>query len=81
MGVSGIAKELTLEQQAHNDGYDKTDVNGQIPCDNCCVTNCTGNLLHLYTFSSFLNMLLHMWSLESHCCHHHVVVAIRLSML
>ena len=37
MGVSGIAKELTLEQQAHNDGYDKCDVFGEYPCDNVCV--------------------------------------------
>lgn len=31
VGVSGIAKELTLEQQAHNDGYDKLDVQGCLP--------------------------------------------------
>ena len=35
--MSGIAKELTLEQQAHNDGYNKFDVKGCTPCDNCCV--------------------------------------------
>ena len=37
VGVSGIAKELTLEQQAHNDGYDKYDVKGLCPGDGCCV--------------------------------------------
>lgn len=37
VGVSGIAKELTLEQQAHNDGYDKCDVKGLCPGDGCCV--------------------------------------------
>ena len=37
VGVSGIAKELTLEQQAHNDGYDKCDVRGRYPGDSLCV--------------------------------------------
>ncbi|XP_071079518.1 pyroglutamyl-peptidase 1-like [Haliotis cracherodii] len=37
VGVSGIATELTLEQQAHNDGYDKQDNNGTCPTTRCCV--------------------------------------------
>ncbi len=37
VGVSGIAKDLTLEQQAHNDGYDKLDIRGAIPSGKCCV--------------------------------------------
>ncbi|XP_060073603.1 pyroglutamyl-peptidase 1-like [Ylistrum balloti] len=37
VGVSGIASKLTLEQQAHNDGYDKKDVKGTCPERNCCV--------------------------------------------
>ena len=37
VGVSGIATELTLEQQAHNDGYDKMDVQGKCPETQCCV--------------------------------------------
>ena len=37
VGVSGIAKELTLEQQAHNDGYDKYDMQGAYPKTMCCV--------------------------------------------
>ena len=37
VGVSGIAKEITLEQQAHNDGYDKFDVKGELPQEQCCV--------------------------------------------
>jgi pyroglutamyl-peptidase len=37
VGVSSIATELTLEQQAHNDGYDKLDVQGKCPTSNCCV--------------------------------------------
>ena len=37
VGVSGIAKELTLEQQAHNDGYDKYDVEECYPDNYCCV--------------------------------------------
>lgn len=37
VGVSGIAKELTLEQQAHNHGYDKLDVRGCLPArGQCC---------------------------------------------
>ncbi|XP_033633883.1 pyroglutamyl-peptidase 1-like [Asterias rubens] len=36
VGVSGIAKELTLEQQAHNTGYDKPDVGYLIPPTKCC---------------------------------------------
>jgi pyroglutamyl-peptidase len=37
VGVSGIAKELTLEQQAHNHGYDKFDVSGCLPArGQCC---------------------------------------------
>ena len=36
--MSGIAKELTLEQQAHNDGYDKCDVRGRYPSNNTCVS-------------------------------------------
>jgi len=36
VGVSGIAKELTLEQLAHNDGYDKLDVHGVRPESRCC---------------------------------------------
>ncbi|KAL8625442.1 hypothetical protein ACOMHN_018587 [Nucella lapillus] len=37
VGVSGIATELTLEQLAHNDGYDKIDVQGKFPHTQCCV--------------------------------------------
>lgn len=40
VGVSGIAKELTLEQGAHNDGYDKPDIRGLLPPDQCCVNGC-----------------------------------------
>jgi len=34
--VSGIAKELTLEQLAHNDGYDKLDIHSLRPETRCC---------------------------------------------
>lgn len=37
VGVSGIAKELTLEQAAHNNGYDKPDVRGLLPSNQCCI--------------------------------------------
>jgi len=36
VGVSGIAKELTLEQLAHNDGYDKLDIHSCRPESRCC---------------------------------------------
>ena len=31
VGVSGEAKQPTLEQQAHNDGYMRTDIRGELP--------------------------------------------------
>ena len=37
IGVSGIAKKITLEQQGHNDGYDKDDVKGCKASNFCCV--------------------------------------------
>ncbi|XP_045216934.2 pyroglutamyl-peptidase 1-like [Mercenaria mercenaria] len=37
VGVSGIAKEITLEQQAHNDGYDREDIQNCKADDLCCV--------------------------------------------
>lgn len=38
-GVSGVAKELTLEQLAHNSGYQSKDVKGSVPLNNCCNHN------------------------------------------
>lgn len=37
VGVSGVANELTLEQEAHNDGYDQCDVQGMVPVNQLCV--------------------------------------------
>ncbi|XP_005107404.1 pyroglutamyl-peptidase 1 [Aplysia californica] len=37
VGVSGIADEITLEQQAHNDGYNRCDVRGVTPITQTCV--------------------------------------------
>ncbi|CAG5125540.1 unnamed protein product, partial [Candidula unifasciata] len=37
VGVSGVANELTLEQQAHNDGYNRDDVQGMVPSTRMCV--------------------------------------------
>jgi hypothetical protein len=31
------AKDITLEQQAHNDGYKRLDVLDKCPSNNCCV--------------------------------------------
>ena len=35
VGVSSFASELTIEQQAHNDRYDRLDVKG-CTADSCC---------------------------------------------
>jgi len=37
VGVSGIAQELTLEQQAHNEGYSIVDIKGCVPGNGCCI--------------------------------------------
>ncbi|KAL4228046.1 Pyroglutamyl-peptidase 1 [Mactra antiquata] len=37
VGVSGVAKEITLEQKAHNKGYNRKDVQNCIADDECCV--------------------------------------------
>jgi pyroglutamyl-peptidase len=37
VGVSSLAKKVTLELQAHNDGYDKPDVKSCFPQENCCL--------------------------------------------
>ena len=37
VGVSIEAKDITLEQQAHNDGYKRLDVLDKCPSNNCCV--------------------------------------------
>ncbi|GFN78141.1 pyrrolidone-carboxylate peptidase [Plakobranchus ocellatus] len=53
VGVSAIVSELTLEQQAHNDGYDRDDVDGQIPHTKMCVDGSCHNII-----ASDLNMSL-----------------------
>ena len=53
VGVSGMACELTLEQQAHNDGYDRYDVDGQVPHTKMCVDGSCHNII-----ASGLNMSL-----------------------
>ena len=37
VGVSSFATELTIEQQAHNDGYSRLDVKGCVADGGCCV--------------------------------------------
>jgi len=37
VGVSSLAKAVTLETQAHNDGYEKPDVKSCYPHANCCL--------------------------------------------
>jgi len=51
VGVSGIAKAITLEQYAHNCGYCSPDVRECIPDNNMCVSG--GNDL----LQSGLNMV------------------------
>uniref|UniRef100_A0A0B6YKG2 Pyroglutamyl-peptidase I n=1 Tax=Arion vulgaris TaxID=1028688 RepID=A0A0B6YKG2_9EUPU len=53
VGVSGVANELTLEQQAHNDGYDRNDVQGMVPSSRMCVDGSCHN-----TIVSGINMSL-----------------------
>ena len=44
VGVSSFASELTIEQQAHNDGYDRLDVKG-CTADSCCCVEGADNVL------------------------------------
>jgi pyroglutamyl-peptidase len=39
VGVSGIAKAITIEQTAHNCGYSSTDVMDSIPEGNVCIVD------------------------------------------
>ena len=39
VGVSGIASKITLEIQAHNDGYSRNDVDQRCPDNGKCVTD------------------------------------------
>ena len=48
VGVSGIATELTLEQQAHNNGYDKPDVKLMVPSTAVSITT------QMYSLEGFL---------------------------
>ena len=50
VGVSSLAKAVTLEVQAHNDGYEKPDVKSCYPDSNCCLPS------HPLTLSSCLDM-------------------------
>jgi len=36
-GVSGLAREITLETVAHNHGYQSKDVSDKLPCEGCCM--------------------------------------------
>jgi len=42
VGVSGIARKITIETKAHNSGYLRKDVNGKCPDDGKCVSECGG---------------------------------------
>ncbi|KAK2179576.1 hypothetical protein NP493_482g00018 [Ridgeia piscesae] len=58
IGVSGIAKELTIEQQAHNTGYDKADIRGVFPKNQCCQfgsDECIASWLGMETVCSAVN--------------------------
>ncbi|CAK8692403.1 unnamed protein product [Clavelina lepadiformis] len=39
VGVSGFAQAITLEQLAHNYGYNQTDIKKKCPKHNCCKRN------------------------------------------
>lgn len=51
VGVSSIASQVTLEQQAHNDGYTKEDFEGSKPASALCIDECCDS-----TIVSGLNM-------------------------
>jgi len=58
VGVSGIAREITLEQQAHNDGYDKVDACGCLHSSSCCVTDapaCIRSRLDMERVKQYIN--------------------------
>lgn len=52
MGVSGIAKELTLEQQAFNEGYFRPDTSGQCPSTHCCIEGGAKNIISCLNMQS-----------------------------
>ncbi|KAJ8030046.1 Pyroglutamyl-peptidase 1 [Holothuria leucospilota] len=52
IGVSGIASELTLEQQGHNNGYDKLDVTQMVPKTPVCKENGPDCILSQINMSS-----------------------------
>jgi hypothetical protein len=54
-GVSGIAQGLTLEQQAHNDGYDKFDISGSKISYFLCPLSCIFKHGHTGIFN------IHLW--------------------
>ena len=45
VGVSGVASEITLEQQAHNDGYSRHDVEGCLPHEQVCVSDTCADVI------------------------------------
>ena len=58
VGVSGITKQLTLEQQAFNDGYNKGDICGCIPDGECCIegaSECISSGLDMASVCDFVN--------------------------
>lgn len=40
VGVSGLANKITLEKLARKSGYNRTDVNGQLPPGGECCIGC-----------------------------------------
>jgi hypothetical protein len=45
VGVSGIARNLTLEQCAHNDGITMEDVTGRVPPTHSCIEGSANKLI------------------------------------
>ena len=71
VGVSSLAKKVTLECLAHNDGYDKPDVKACYPHENCCLPS--GSLvektcLDLEKVCSSVNMTSEEQSLGVEAC-------------
>eukprot|EP00058_Branchiostoma_floridae_P016152 XP_002601640.1 hypothetical protein BRAFLDRAFT_124319 [Branchiostoma floridae] len=47
VGVSGLARNITLEQVAHNSGYERLDVQCKCPDSKCCVDDGDDTLVSL----------------------------------
>ena len=58
MGVSGASNTICIESQTFNKNYDKLDVHGKYPLNNCCIENgsdCLKTQLDVEKLCSYAN--------------------------